>query len=448
MEWIDQIDHELVALREREARLYYNAELSQDIDGDALERVAQTRRRLLLRPGVASEAAHLVECGDSLLIRRKARLLQLAILRTRVDDDPDLLACQNALEHAQRHFQDDRKTPTGTQRYLETTMPAFRKRLAVANHVARREGFASYPEAKLTWQEFSLVGLSALLDRVQETCADECREVLTQCDAQRLSPDELDRAVDGLCSTGDDRLAGMDLGVVAARTLADLGHKPEHARIRIEFLNLPYPGAVHTLRVGADVRVVLADRGVRSFRHLPLLMHELGHALYSAYVPDSVLLLDSRIGREAFAECFAGLVETPGWLERHTDLQPPEIDVLLERRRSWHAYNQMVLVQWSRFELALHDDPEADFLKTWKSVTRDVLGMYTSNPVYADFVFLYPLDAKDYILAHRIRQGVLHELRQHFGDDLIRPQVLGFLVNNYCVRGNRTLWTERFPGAS
>jgi len=56
MEWIDELDSKLASLREREAALYYQADVTNALDAEALTAVAEQRRSLILLPDVKNPA--------------------------------------------------------------------------------------------------------------------------------------------------------------------------------------------------------------------------------------------------------------------------------------------------------------------------------------------------------------------------------------------------------
>lgn len=86
MEWIDQVDGELSSLREAEARIYYQADVGGDLDATNLRAVAERRRALLTRDELMSRAASLAQEGGEPIARRRAELLRLQILKTRIDE--------------------------------------------------------------------------------------------------------------------------------------------------------------------------------------------------------------------------------------------------------------------------------------------------------------------------------------------------------------------------
>ncbi len=445
MEWIDELDRELSALREAEAPIYYRADVGDELDADELKSIAARRREMLARPDTVSKAAALMAEAPDEVARRKAGLLRLEIIRTRIEDDAEVLALQHELERARRAFREEMKTPEGMRSYLKATEQCARERLRAANRLARRQGFHDYAEAKLACQEVPISWMLSTLGEVPKTCRRDCMRVLAEVDAERLSPQELDRAVIEHLAVADDKFPAENLAASARDTLSAFGISEDGLPIKIEFADLPYPGAVHAMKIGRDVRVVMNQpRG--GFHERALLFHELGHALYYAYVPDSVLLLDTRVGREGLAALWAGLIERREWLRRFSDMTDSEIAELLEKRRRWHAYLMMTLVQWTRFDLELYRLPEADFRDVWNVVTRDCLGIDNRTGVYPDFMFLYPLDIKDYIVAHLIRETVIGELERRFGTDLMNADVFGFIVKNYYKTGNLVAWHKRLLG--
>ena len=445
MEWIDELDRELSLLREAEARVRYRADLGGDLDNEELASIADRRREVLRRPETVSKATRLAAGATDPVVRRKAELLRLEIIRTRIEDDPELLALQHELERARRAFGEETKTPEGMRSYLKATEPCARERICAANRLARRQGFDNYATAKLACQEVPISWMLKTLSEVHKTFEHDGRRVLAEVDAERLSPQELDRAVLNRLELPTGSFPAEDLAASARDTLCAFGISEDGLPIKIEFADLPYPGAVHALEIRRDIRVVMNEpKG--GFHERALLFHELGHALYYAYVPDSVLLLDSRVGREGLAELWAGLIERREWLRWFSDMTDAEIGELLEKRRRWHAYLMMTLVQWTRFDLELYRNPEADFRDVWNVVTRDCLGIDNRTGIYPDFVFLYPLDIKDYVIAHLIREAVMGELERRFGTDLMNADVFGFIVKSCYETGNLVPWHKRLLG--
>lgn len=445
MEWLEELDRDLSVLREAEARLYHQADLGGRLDAERLKDIARRRRELLSRPEIAAKADALSAESSDPVARRKAELLRLEVMMTGIEDAPELLAIRHELEQAQQDFSDRMKTREGMRCYLKATERAARARIVIANRAARRQGLRSYAEAKLTWQELSVAGLLKTLAHVRRTCRQDFRNAVDGCDAAGLSPAELDRAVAESLAYLEEAFPREGLGDAAGRTLAPCGESLEALPIRAEVGAVPCPGAVHALKIGRDIRLVMRPTkgGLANYAAF---FHELGHALYYVHAPDSVLLLDSRIGREGLAELWAGLMERREWLRRFSCLKDDQITELLARRRRFHAFRAMTFVREALFELELYRNPQADFLDTWNGVTRECLGVANREEVYSEFVFLYPLDIKDYVYAHLIRESVIGELESRWGHDLLSPEVFEFIVAQYYRTGNLRPWHRRFAG--
>jgi len=445
-DWLDEIDRELSRLREAEARLYYDADCGAALDAKALSEIARQRHAILTDPSLTREADALAR-DDAPATRRKAQLLTLNALAARLDDDETLAALRLELDRTQRSMGREMRTTDGLRRYLGATEKCARESIRIANAIARREGFEGYPSAKLACQELSPGGLMRTLADAHVAFASECRSAIAGIDAGAMTEGQLDRAVTA-AQTPDGDGFPTDGKVAAVRTtLALAGFDFDRLPIKTEERELPYPGAVHTLKIGADMRIVI-DGNKGGFTSYALLFHEVGHAVYYAYCPDSTLLLDNRIGREGLAEMWARLVETQEWLRTIARLNEGAICELLDRQRRFHGYMMMTFVRDALFELAVYREPDADFAAIWRRVTADCLGVDDTTGTYTQFIFLYPMDIKDYVYAHLIGESVLADLAGRFEGSVLRDGVVEFLGERYYRQGNAAPWHERIPAFS
>ena len=445
MEWINELDRELSLLREAEALIYYRADIGQGLNDAGLKRIAEDRRELMGDPSIMARAdAASAQVRDP-VIRRKAELLRMKAIMMRIEDSPELLEVRHELEQAQQTFKGQMRNAEGMRSFLEASEQAARARIKIGNRLARQTGFESYPHAKLACRELTLPALARTIAHVRNICQRECRELLSKWDAGSLSQAELDGEVTRRLACRDEAFAADQIEDTALRTLSAFDLDIEALPIKVDICDLPYVGAVHPLKIGRDIRVVL-NGAKGGFSRYVTVFHELGHALYYAYVPDSTLLLDNRIGREGLAELWAGLVETPEWLREFSSLSESEARELLGRRRVFHSYMTMTFVRESLFELALYEDPSADFADAWNAVTKDCLGIDNRNDIYSEFVFLYPMDIQDYIYAYLIRATVIDDLTRSTGGDLLSGEAFDFIAGNYYREGNIRPWHRRFPG--
>jgi hypothetical protein len=441
-EQLSQIDRDLEALRAAESLIYYRADVGDALDEDGLKSICARRHALFADPANVALAAHLAKTSDEPLERRMAHLLSLEMLGARLDEAPEILKLRHELEAAQYASKDTRLTADGMRSYLHAIEKCARERIRTANALARREGFENYAVAKLAYQEYSLPAVVRTLDEVTATCRSEAVAAIAGLDAPRLSVNELERAVKQSLSFTDEQFPADGMAAVVERTLAAFDVNLSELPIKIEYQSLPYAGAVWVLDIGRDIRIVMNNRK-GGFGLCCTLFHELGHALYYVYAPDHVLLLEGREGREGLAEMWSGIVERPEWLDRIMGIRGSDAETILEETRRVSAYMTMMFVRETLFELALYDDPEVEFVPLWNALTRKCFGFDDTTGVYSDFVFLWPLDIKDYIYIDLIRSALLRRLASRFGRELLQPAVFQCLIDDYYRPGNLSPWHER-----
>jgi hypothetical protein len=460
------IDRRLSAFRDREAVLRYEADVSGDLNAAALDDVAQERRELLLSEEPHSRAIGLRQETDDPETRRKSDLLIQQITLAQIDDEPELFRIRNELEqefYAYRPRVQDNEMSYSTRAdilatspeahvrraayesmrpYLEATEPRSRKILKLANTAARKAGFPTYVDAKLSCQDLDLQAFVSMLQHAERSWRPIWHTFLASGKQFSLSdvqmPDIWYLFRQHAASIAQDGIP-TDVNKAVAQTLALFGLDLAHLPIQIEHRNIPHCGAVHTLKVREDIRIVVRDRQVNS-----MLFHELGHALYYTYAPtDTVLLLDGRIGREGLAELWACLMETPEWLARFSTFSPANAEAFLSARKARGICNALTYLRETLFELELYKDPDVDFLNVWKAVTKECLGLEDNTGVYSEFVFLYPMDIKDYVYARLIADALTADLRRVFGRNLLSADAMAHIVKNYYGDWNLVPWHRR-----
>jgi len=437
-----QIDRDLETLRAAESLIYYRADVGDALDKDGLKSICARRRALFADPANVALAARLAKTSTDPTERRMAHLLSLEMLGAHLDEDPEVLKLRHELEAAQYASKDTRLTTEGMRSYLSSIEKCARERIRTANALARREGFENYAVAKLAYQEYSLPALMRTLDEVAPLYRPEAIAAIAGLDAPGLSADELDRVVKQRLSFTDEQFRADDMAAVVERTLAAFGVNWSELPISLEFRPLPWGGSVNALEVGRDVRIVMNSRK-NGFGLCTTVFHELGHALYYAYPPSHVLLLEGREGREGLAEMWSGIVERAEWLDLVMGIRGSDAKRILEETNRISAYVTMTFIREALFELALYDDPELDFAPLWHALTKKCFGFDETTGVYSDFVFIWPMDIKDYIYIDLIRSALLRRLESRFGRELMQPAVLQCLISDYYRPGNLSPWHER-----
>ena len=471
-EWIDRIDAELSRLRDTEASIRYAMDVQGHLDAQALSQCS-ARRREILWAAAKDAKAHMANCtGKS---RRKYALLLNAAHLSLLDDEPEVSRIRNDLESQLYDFLPtiDGTAVTYSQRaallttsddplkrriahesikpFLESIEPHCRRFLKAANKAAVQLGMENYATAKMSYQELDMTAFRRLSDQVRRAWAPRWRRLLAR--RQQHSPVPVEawdirhflhrelEAMDGAVQFKDDVVA------VVADTLAMAGLDFATLPITISLRPVPHTGAVHALKVGADIQVVLREG--TTFSRLgawSTLFHEIGHALYYCFAPKNTsLLLDDRIAREGLAEVWARLIETPEWLRHFAGCASEKGQRLLELQRDSSVLMALECLRDTLFEIELFANPDASFERTWRQATEDVFGIADSTGVYSEHIGMYPLDMKDYVYARVIADAVVAELRSTVGDDLLSPATLQRVVDRYYGKWNLEPWHVRLP---
>jgi hypothetical protein len=440
MEWIGNLDRHLCLLREEEAEVYYRASVGTALDADHLQSIA-SRRRAILTDEADAKARDVERVSDVPIVRRKAKLLQLLILTARIEEDPELLSLRHELEQAE--FTETNRTREGMRQFQNRIAPCARARTRRANEVSRHVGFRDFVEARCACQELDVASLERAIRWAIGRFRAPAMAMLGDADIRSLSALELDLHAKSLCITPDAPFSSDSLCQLLERYLQTLGICHSAGLIKVEWAKMTFPGSVHALKIGHDVRVVMRE-GDSGFTPSVTFFHEYGHALYYAHVPDSVLLLDTRIGREGLAEVMAGLVVDGDWLLAQGNLPAAVAKETLRKHQAWEAYQLLSLARETLFDVALYRG-DGNFEEAWNTATRECFGVDDTTGIYPYWVFIYPLDMKDYLFARAIRESVLADLHSRFGMDIHHPTAGEHLLEQYYETANASPWHERFP---
>ena len=441
-EWIEALDQQLSLLRDEEAEVYYRADIEGALASDRLHAIS-SRRRELLTDEAEAEAQYLGRASDDPAVKRKAELLLLLIGSVRIEEEPELLSLRHELEQAELHCKDMLRSSEGMRQFQGRIAACAKARVSLANQVSRRLGFRDFVHARCRYQEVNVSCLEHTIRWTINRFRKPVLALLRDVDVGRLSPLDLDRHAESLCRHPDQAFCGERLPQLADQCLEALGIPQPRGLIELEWADTPNAGAVHALKIGQDVRIVMR-RGGGGFSRCVLLFHELGHALYYAHVPDSALLLDTRIGREGLAEALSGLVVDSGWLLGQGDMAPLGAKIALAKHRALEAYRLLSFARETLFEVAMYRE-DASVEEAWRGATRACFGVDDTCGIYPFWVFTHPLDMKDYLFAQVIRESVLADLYRRFGQDLFQRTVGPYLVDRYYRTGNLKPWYERFP---
>jgi hypothetical protein len=143
----------------------------------------------------------------------------------------------------------------------------------------------------------------------------------------------------------------------------------------------------------------------------------------------------------------AGLVVDGDWLLARGNLSSSDAETTRRKHEAWEAYQLLSLARETLFDIALYRG-DGNFQEAWNSATRECFGVDDTSGVYPYWVFIYPLDMKDYLFARAIRESVLADLHDRFGPNIHNPAAGSYLLDQYYRTANAFPWHERFPLAN
>lgn len=263
------------------------------------------------------------------------------------------------------------------------------------NRAARTLGFDDFYSMELALQEIAENDLFTLLDDFQQRTDEPFRALRREMDeslARRhgVSPDEVypwhwedffSQEAPGVGRVDLDELfAGSDLVEIARRHFASIGLPVDDVLARSDLYEREgkdqHAFATDIDREG-DVRILCNLRP--NERWMSTLLHELGHAVYDAYLPSSLPYLlrmpAHTLSTEAIAMLMGRLTRTPEWLRgaaaAHLDVEA-EQDIRRQLRMSMLVSARWILVM-VRFERELYRNPDRpDLNALWWDLVEEI----------------------------------------------------------------------------
>jgi len=345
------------------------------------------------------------------------------------------------------------------------------------NEAARSLGYRDHFDLSLAVTELDEPALLALLDEVDEVTSapfaawkHELDAALAQrfgCDVDDLRPWHHDNVFfqAAPASAGgdlDELFAGADLVALTRRTYAGLGIDIDPLLERSDLL--PRDGKnQHAFSVdldrGTDIRVLC--NVVPTQEWAAVMLHEFGHAAYSAGVDPSLpwgLRTMHSLTTEGIAMMFESLSTDRTWLTTVAEVPADVVDALElqlagERRADLLTFARWVLVM-TNFERGLYADPDADHdTRWWDLVERYQLIRRPdgrSAPDWAAKIHLAsaPVYYQNYLLGELMALQLGAELRSRFGGLVDRRAAGRFVVDEVFGPGATLRWDDLIERAT
>ncbi|MDQ3964758.1 MAG: M2 family metallopeptidase [Actinomycetota bacterium] len=236
--------------------------------------------------------------------------------------------------------------------------------------------------------------------------------------------------------------------VLAASDLYPRTHKSQHAF------------CIDIDRSGADVRILA--NVVPGERWVEIMLHESGHAAYDVSIDPKLPFLLRRAAHtfttEAAALLSGRLVRDPEWLLAIAGCDPDDVAKISDDLRTENASQSLVFARWglvmTHFERDLYSDPEADLDARWWELVERFQGVRVpaprDTPDWAAKIHLAaaPVYYQNYLLGDLLASQLKATIESRFGGLVKRPEVGGFLIDEYFRPGASLRWDALVESAT
>lgn len=256
------------------------------------------------------------------------------------------------------------------------------------NEAARKLGFTDFYEMQLQLGEMTKAEVLRLFDELYELTREPFREAKNRLDARlaadygiqvadlrpwhyhdpffqeppAMYTDQLDPIYESadVVKLATEFYAGIGLPIDDVIARSDLYERPGKC---------PHAMCMDVDREG-DIRVMA--NVVPNHQWASTMLHELGHAVYDKYIPQSlpyVLRTPAHsFTTEATAMLFERVADQPAWMQS-AGLKVPDPKAIAETTGRMHRDHLLIFAGWSqvmvRFEAALYADPDQDLNRLW-----------------------------------------------------------------------------------
>jgi len=354
------------------------------------------------------------------------------------------------------------------------------RRLAeLRNQAARNMGYDNFHRMSLTLNELDPDWLYGLLDELAQKTEQPFLQAKAAMDAElaerfNLSPDELmpwhyaDTFFQEAPMVGgmdfNKLFEGRDLVDLAVATYDGLGMDVRPILARSDLYEREgkdqHAFCTHIDREG-DVRILCNLQP--TLRWMDTLLHELGHGVYDAYIPQSLPWILREVSHILTTEAMAMLMGTMpfdrDWQEQVLGASPEDAQRAAEDGARRFRLEELIFARWVmvvvNFERALYADPSQDLNALWWELVHKFQHLRVPDgreqrPDWATkyHIALAPAYYQNYLLGRMMSLQWDHWLRQNVGGIVVRAEAGDFFRQRIFEPGNTMPWNEQLVAAT
>lgn len=465
---------EKIQLQLAEHRLYENAadwELAQRIyhDRDTLEPELKREVEVLYRYFLTNQST---PEENEALARLEAEIQQIytthrASVGGRSVSDNDI---SEILRHSTNEAE-RREAWLGSKEVGARVADLIRQVGQLRNQIAQRLGFRDHYHFALERQEIDETALFDLFGRLTALTDLPFQRVKAEVDGRLATRLRLDGATPApwhyadpffqqvppiFDANLDAFFAEKDLAALSIQAYTRMGMAVEDILGRSDLYERPGKNQhAFCTRIGraGDTRILCNLRP--NTRWATTQLHELGHAVYNKYLPQSLPYLlrtpAHTNSTEAIAMLMGRLTHDTGWLVEVAGANAPAVQAMAGEVRRELAANMLIFVRWVlvmlHFERAFYADPQRpdlnqlwwDWVEKYQRVPRPA-GRDAPDWASKYHVALAPVYYHNYVLGELTASQLEHWLNQAAGRPGLSPDTGPLLIERFFAHGAHYPW--------
>lgn len=473
-EWLDELDAELLSIRNQFALIYFQGFLTGDLDVNRISELSAIRRSLLAQPDLHIKLASILP-GTSTENSSRSELVRRAILfqdlldAERIEGAPLFVSSMADIQKKENEFTpcfdsdyqgySARRNALSTNESRQVRHEAHnslsplltgieskcREFIEIANSLALEQGYSDYFHFRLSQDNLKADELGQDLEAVLKVTKDDYLEFLrharkesgTDCIDSCDLPYAQNRILSKLDQVYSSSIPISSLMKMLNSLAIDMTSFP----VSIESADTSNAGAFFALGSN-DFRLILGnEQGY--FGHY-VAFHEFGHVLHYSHQPKSVLLSDKGLCMEVMADFFASVLTDPSWVEEFTFANEPGITHSLELKRLSDSYRLRSLVVDTMFEREVYGSPGKPFQSVWGNLNQEILSVPCKDAIWDPFCVYRPAYTKNYLYSHFLANRLAEIRFERYGSILENPKSLHKVFREITEFGNLLPFNKRF----
>ncbi|HOP06773.1 MAG TPA: M3 family metallopeptidase [candidate division Zixibacteria bacterium] len=428
------------------------------------------------------EAFQILKEGERLIDddvdHRRWEIIFANFLIGRAEDNPSVSALRDSLSRIDIHFRpefegeessaDELRRIARHDRSRDRREAAYRASVSLGeemadglerlirmrNQYARKLGYNNFLAMNFSRSEIDLHDHLALLERLDQATSDRYKAILTDAEKTLGYSDidvwDLGYATADVTSKIDAYFPVDSQMVFVYRSLDSIGFNIDKLPIFIDLESREGRSQfayAFPIKPPYDIRVManLYD-GIGS---ITVILHELGHALHSAYVAQDRELFNVHLDgswTEGMAQIIASLTENRRWLIEVAHVPAGLADEYLQLTKDKEVIYQRQNLTWLMFEYEAYNSPGQDLNKLYWDLYERYVMLPRHDDIYpwaATIHFTtHPVYVQNYLYADIVCAQTLAYFEKNDMNLAGDPSTRSFLIQNYMRFGSRYPWLE------